>query len=194
MPDYYFGEDYFGEFPWPGEVNIYPSISRKPDYGTNIERIDNTFRIKTEAGYTITRSKFSFTPKTIRLKYENLKFSDVQLFEVLETSVKCSEKFYWVNLAEAYDTEKWEANKYYGVGNIIRPTVLNGHSYRCLAAGTSLGTEPTWPDWYSGEVIDGSIIWIENTYQVKLSKPIQYIPKSYGIWSVTIEIEISKEA
>ena len=75
-------------------MKSYPALSKKPDYGADVERIDNTFRFKTESGYTITRSKFSFTPKTIRLKYEKLKSSDVQLFESLEASIKCSKQFY----------------------------------------------------------------------------------------------------
>ena len=41
-------------------------------------------------------------------------------------------------------------------------------------------------------MLDGEITG-QNTYIVKLSKPIQYTPKSYGYWSVGIELEVELE-
>lgn len=38
----------------------------------------------------------------------------------------------------------WVASTAYVVGQIIMPTVRNGHKYRCAVAGTSGTTQPSW--------------------------------------------------
>jgi hypothetical protein len=55
------------------------------------------------------------------------------------------------------------------VGNIIRPTAGNGHLYRCIVAGTSGASQPTWVtssfavQGLSGttETEDGTVVWEE---------------------------------
>lgn len=38
----------------------------------------------------------------------------------------------------------WTASTAYNYGDVILPTVRNGHRYRCTRAGISGATEPTW--------------------------------------------------
>lgn len=49
----------------------------------------------------------------------------------------------------------------YVVGDMIRPGTSNGHIYRCLAAGTTASSEPTWPTAGLATVTDGSVTWSE---------------------------------
>lgn len=53
----------------------------------------------------------------------------------------------------------------YAVGEIVRPAITNGHVWRCVAAGTSAGTEPAAITTFSGiagqSVTDGSVTWAE---------------------------------
>lgn len=42
-------------------------------------------------------------------------------------------------------TPIWVHNKSYDIGDLVLPTVENEHEYECTVAGTSGGTEPTWP-------------------------------------------------
>ncbi len=39
----------------------------------------------------------------------------------------------------------WLASTGYAVGDIVTPTIANGHYYKCISAGTSDASEPTWP-------------------------------------------------
>lgn len=38
----------------------------------------------------------------------------------------------------------WQANHVYTAGDIVNPTIANGHSYISVVGGTSGGAEPTW--------------------------------------------------
>lgn len=49
----------------------------------------------------------------------------------------------------------------YVVGDLVRPASSNGHVYRCLTAGTSGSTAPTWPTGNLGQVTDGTAVWGE---------------------------------
>ncbi len=59
----------------------------------------------------------------------------------------------------------WLASTPYLVGEYVQPTVTggNGHLYRCLAAGTTSGTEPSWPLTENATLTDGSVTWQELT-------------------------------
>jgi hypothetical protein len=59
----------------------------------------------------------------------------------------------------------WLASTAYLVGEYVTPTATggNGHSYRCMVAGTTSGGEPTWPLTEGGTVSDGGVSWKEET-------------------------------
>ncbi len=54
----------------------------------------------------------------------------------------------------------WRASQPYSVGAIVTPTTPNGHCYLCAVAGTSSGTEPTWPT-NGSSVTDAGITWVD---------------------------------
>ena len=56
----------------------------------------------------------------------------------------------------------WAATTAYSLGDVVKPTTSNddGYYYICTAAGTSGGTEPTWPG-AGGSVTDGTVTWRE---------------------------------
>jgi prepilin-type N-terminal cleavage/methylation domain-containing protein len=57
---------------------------------------------------------------------------------------------------------QWAGNTAYSVGQMIQPATIvqagvpNVMMYQCSVAGTSAGSEPTWPTSASGTVVDGS--------------------------------------
>jgi hypothetical protein len=48
-------------------------------------------------------------------------------------------------LDEIAGSQRWRPTTPYAYGDVIVPTVRNGHAYRCIVAGTSDATEPAWP-------------------------------------------------
>lgn len=55
----------------------------------------------------------------------------------------------------------WAGSTAYSLDAIRCPTKNNatGFVYKCTTAGTSSGTEPTWPTAYNGTVTDGTAVW-----------------------------------
>jgi len=54
----------------------------------------------------------------------------------------------------------WAASTAYNVGDIVQPTVANGYKYKCVAAGTSGVSEPTWPTTLGSQLIDNGVTWL----------------------------------
>lgn len=54
----------------------------------------------------------------------------------------------------------WSASTAFVVGQVVRPTSGNGNLYRCVVAGTSSGTPPTFPTVFGQDVSDGGVTWV----------------------------------
>lgn len=54
---------------------------------------------------------------------------------------------------------RWSFGSGVGKGAVVRPTVPNGFQYRCTQGGASAATEPFWPPYIGGKVLDGSVVW-----------------------------------
>jgi hypothetical protein len=57
--------------------------------------------------------------------------------------------------------DAWQASTAYAVQKLVRPTSFAGRYYRVTTAGTSGGSQPTWPTTDGGTVTDGSVEWTE---------------------------------
>jgi hypothetical protein len=75
--------------------------------------------------------------------------------------------FYFRNPEECFGGRAWSSGIAYSVGMVVHPVTPNGRSYKCTTAGSSGGTEPTWPTTTNGAVADGGAVWTENTYLVR---------------------------
>lgn len=53
----------------------------------------------------------------------------------------------------------WAATTAYSLGNRVEPTTPNTYVYEVTTAGTSGGSEPTWPTTVGSTVVDGTIVW-----------------------------------
>ena len=76
----------------------------------------------------------------------------------------------------------WQASTSYSKDDIVIPTTKNGHRYRCTTAGTSAASEPTWPTTKAGNVVDGTVTWIENGKLPVLKDNIDAL--NYGSYTV----------
>jgi hypothetical protein len=56
---------------------------------------------------------------------------------------------------------KWAANTAYALGAEIIPTSPNGHFYTVSVAGTSSGSEPTWPTTSAATITSGTATFTE---------------------------------
>src|SRR5437016_5904917 len=63
--------------------------------------------------------------------------------------------------------ERWKADTTYQAGEVVTPfsggTTGNGHTYRCITAGTSGASEPAFPLGDGATVADGTVTWKEVT-------------------------------
>lgn len=55
----------------------------------------------------------------------------------------------------------WTALHSYLAGDLVKPTVRNGHVYQALGAATSGASQPTWPTGRRATVADGGVTWTE---------------------------------
>lgn len=58
----------------------------------------------------------------------------------------------------------WDAETEFSVNQVVVPSTRNGHRYRCIVAGTSGATEPTWTRAKGAQRSDGSdgLVWQED--------------------------------
>ena len=55
---------------------------------------------------------------------------------------------------------EWQPAHSYDIGDIVRPSLPNGHLYRVIKAGTSAASEPSWST--EGTVVDGTVNYAAN--------------------------------
>lgn len=53
----------------------------------------------------------------------------------------------------------WAATTAYSLGDRVEPTTPNTYVYEVTTAGTSGGSEPTWPTVVGSTVVDGTVVW-----------------------------------
>lgn len=56
-------------------------------------------------------------------------------------------------------TTAWTLSTAYALNTYRVPTASNGFVYKATTAGTSAGTEPTWPTTIGATVTDGTVVW-----------------------------------
>lgn len=72
-----------------------------------------------------------------------------------------SESVIYVPRASQMPSTTWAASHAYLAGEVVRPTTRNGHLYQVIVAGTSGGSEPTWPTTSGGTVTNGGVTFQE---------------------------------
>lgn len=59
-----------------------------------------------------------------------------------------------------FNTDKWNASTVYSLNDEAIPDASqNGYTYRVTVAGTSAGSEPTWPTTLGNTVVDNTVTW-----------------------------------
>ena len=66
-----------------------------------------------------------------------------------------------VTLVTAASAPAWATATAYKLGQLVRKVASNGHIYRCIVAGTSDASEPTWPTNPGEDVVDNTAKWEE---------------------------------
>lgn len=67
-----------------------------------------------------------------------------------------------ITITPTYILPEWDNATAYTVGQKVEPTTPNGYVYKCTDAGTSAGSEPSWPippSGFGSTVVDGGVIW-----------------------------------
>lgn len=81
----------------------------------------------------------------------------------------------------------WAASTAYSVGTRRAPSLTtakaNGHIYEVTVAGTSSGTEPTWPT-NGGTVTDGTVTWIDRGFQAEVYNNIIHASWKSGFFGM----------
>lgn len=150
---------------FPSVISQY-SVIKIPQYET---------RIIGYGGKTEQRLSMQDDPRlSLKLKFELLIPSDLDLIEAFFRTCKGAyTAFYLPAPDEIYGDKIWKANTAYTANQIIRPTTVNSHSYKCTTAGTShASTEPTWTTTINGTNSDGTVTWTENTYTVRFAEDV----------------------
>lgn len=80
----------------------------------------------------------------------------------------------------------WASATSYSAGAIVRPTSTNSRTYRAMNAGTSGGSQPTWPTSTGGTVSDNGITWKETSYTGQCSSQTYAATSPYATDSLYV--------
>jgi hypothetical protein len=75
--------------------------------------------------------------------------------------MQVSEAVLYVPRASQMPSTTWAASHAYSAAQVVKPTTRNGHLYQVIVAGTSGGSQPTFPTTAGGTVTDGGVTWQE---------------------------------
>lgn len=64
-------------------------------------------------------------------------------------------------LVNGYTIDAWAATTVYALNAVAKKVASNGRYYKCTTAGTSAGSEPTWPTTLGATVTDGTVVWTD---------------------------------
>jgi hypothetical protein len=88
-----------------------------------------------------------------------------------------NDEVFFVRSFAIVDESSWAASTAYSLGDFVEPTTPNGFRYKCISAGTTSGTQPTWPTTLDGTVTDGTAEW---ECRRKAWVPQQMLGSQYG--------------
>jgi hypothetical protein len=82
----------------------------------------------------------------------------------------------------------WVKSTAYALTAVVIPTVFTGYTWRCTTAGTSAGTEPTWPDpTITPTITDGTVTWSVGTgFRQALQLGIKNVVQAFATANPTI--------
>ncbi len=79
----------------------------------------------------------------------------------------------------------WTANTVKAVGDIVKSTTYNSHTYKCTTAGTTHNTtEPTWGTTNGGTTVDNTVTWTcfdTKTHNVKAPQDATFPYVAFGL-------------
>lgn len=84
-----------------------------------------------------------------RLQDESQNYQQVEI-------IVCDDGYYSTTPAAT----TWQASTVYALGDYVTPTTPNGYYYRCITAGTSDSTEPTWTTSPRDIIDDNTVQWM----------------------------------
>lgn len=85
--------------------------------------------------------------------------NDIRLAELASGELSTCLTDLYTNADAVLTDPAWTASTAYSVDDVVEPVTRNGYRYRVTVAGTSGGTQPTWPTTIGATVTDGGITW-----------------------------------
>jgi hypothetical protein len=81
----------------------------------------------------------------------------------------------------------WATGVAKSVGDLIVPTVANGHVYYCAVAGNTGGSEPAWPK-NGVTVSDGEVTWVDAGANIDMTQSVWV--EDASIWQATHDYSV----
>ena len=126
----------------------------------------------------------SSTVLKFRFQFNSLSSSVGAGFGGYTSSAYKQNRFFGLRYAKA--SSAWTASTAITLNEYRRPTVANGRRYYASVAGTTGGSEPTWPTTAGGTVVDGGVTWTENGLDGASNFVLQECPNTADEYISTI--------